>query len=225
MTASWWIVLAGVFDMLDGRIARMARATSSFGVEYDSLSDLISFGLAPAMLLYLSTLEGFGRVGIALSFFFVVCGALRLARFNVVSEKKPSKLFFQGLPIPISAGAIVTLWIFQSQTRLFDEQFFRWALICLSVVLPFLMVSTLPFPSFKELNWRSRATHWYLIIGVFVFIAVLMRSGVSLFVLLYGYILCSLGWMSWRGIEILLGKKTREGESISPTDTTSARIL
>src|SRR4051812_21444380 len=96
VTASWAIMAAGVFDMLDGRIARLAKATSQFGVEYDSLSDLISFGIAPAVLLYQWALEPYDRFGMPAAFLFLLCGALRLARFNVNSAAQP-KNYFQGL--------------------------------------------------------------------------------------------------------------------------------
>ena len=96
--AAWAIVAAGIFDMLAGRIARLAKATSQFGVEYDSLSDLISFGIAPAILLYQWALEPYDRLGWLAAFLFLACGALRLARFNVNSSSLP-KNYFQGLPI------------------------------------------------------------------------------------------------------------------------------
>ena len=95
VTASWAIIAAGIFDMLDGRIARLAKATSQFGVEYDSLSDLLSFGVAPAILLYQWALEPYDRLGWIAAFLYLACGALRLARFNVNTESQP-KNFFQG---------------------------------------------------------------------------------------------------------------------------------
>ena len=89
--------------MLDGRIARLAKATSQFGVEYDSLSDLISFGMAPAVLFYVWALQPFERIGWLAAFLYLICGALRLARFNVTTAKLSGK-YFQGLPIPMAAG-------------------------------------------------------------------------------------------------------------------------
>src|SRR6185312_10258797 len=98
VTASWAVIAATIFDALDGRVARLAKATSQFGVEYDSLSDLISFGMAPAVLLYQWALQPFDRLGWLAAFLFLVCGALRLARFNVMTGVI-SKKYFQGLPI------------------------------------------------------------------------------------------------------------------------------
>src|SRR3954467_9324650 len=87
--AAWAIMAAGIFDMLDGRIARLAKATSQFGVEYDSLSDLVSFGIAPGILVYQWALRPYDRLGILAAFLYMTCGALRLARFNVNSASLP----------------------------------------------------------------------------------------------------------------------------------------
>src|SRR5262249_10530718 len=111
VTAAWAIVAASVFDMLDGRIARLAKATIQFGVEYDSLSDLISFGMGPGILLFEWALNPFDRLGWLAAFLFLACGALRLARFNVNVAVTP-KNYFQGLPIPMAAGMIATFVIF-----------------------------------------------------------------------------------------------------------------
>src|ERR1700733_9449296 len=105
--AAYCIVAAAVFDTLDGRVARMTHATSKFGMEYDSLSDLVSFGVAPAILLYLWALKPFDRIGWLASFMYMACGALRLARFNVQAQSVEKK-YFQGLPIPMAAGIVAT---------------------------------------------------------------------------------------------------------------------
>ena len=104
--AAWAIVIAGVFDLLDGRIARMMKAQSEFGVQYDSLSDLCSFGFAPALLAYFWGLQSFGRLGWLASFVYVVCTALRLARFNVQGSSKETD-YFQGIPSPGGAAVIL----------------------------------------------------------------------------------------------------------------------
>ena len=191
IAASWAIVAAGVFDMLDGRIARLAKATSEFGVQYDSLSDLISFGIAPAILLYQWALEPYDRLGWLAAFLFVACGALRLARFNVNSGSLP-KNYFQGLPIPIAAGMVATFIIF--------NQTLEWAsvkstfVLVLTFGLSSLMVSTVQFPSYKEFNWRSRATFGYLLVGVLAMILIAVKPEVTLFLLLSTYIGISLCW-------------------------------
>ena len=109
-TAAVAVVIAAIFDQLDGRLARLTHATSKFGAEYDSLCDLVSFGMAPAILMYLWALNPFGRVGMMSCFLFVACGAMRLARFNVqvgVVEKN----YFQGLPIPMAAGILTSCYL------------------------------------------------------------------------------------------------------------------
>jgi len=190
--AAWAILAAAIFDMLDGRIARLARATSQFGVEYDSLSDLISFGLAPSILFYRWSLEPFGRLGWAAAFLFVACGALRLARFNVTAAVLP-KGYFQGLPIPMGAGIAATFYIF-SQAMGWEAVSEEYVVLVLTFALAGLMISTVPFPSFKELNWRSRTSFAYLIAAVLVMILVAIKPEVVIFVLLSSYVILSLFW-------------------------------
>lgn len=197
--AAWAIMAASIFDMLDGRIARLAKATSQFGVEYDSLSDLVSFGVAPGLLLYLSALEPFGRLGWAAAFLFVACGALRLARFNVFSGSLP-KNFFQGLPIPMAAGMVATFVIFSRAMGWEDVQF---ATLIIAFVFASLMVSTVPFPSFKELNWKSRASFGYLMVGVLSMILIAAKPEIMLFLLLSAYVALSL---AWNAVRVVRGK-------------------
>jgi len=193
--AAWAIMAASIFDMLDGRIARLAKATSQFGVEYDSLSDLISFGVAPAILLYQWALEPYGRLGWLATFLFVACGALRLARFNVTTASQP-KGYFQGLPIPMAAGVVATFIVFSQAIAIGAQQ--NVALI-LTFGLASLMISTIPFPSFKELNWRSRASFGYLMVGVLAMILVAVKPEVTLFLVLVTYVGLSLVWSVIRG--------------------------
>lgn len=202
--AAWAVVAATVFDALDGRIARLAKATSSFGVEYDSLSDLTSFGIAPGLLVYAWAFAPFGRLGWLAAFLFVTCGALRLARFNVTSGSLP-KGYFLGLPIPAAAGMVATLVIFQQATDWLDAESLKWVALLFALGLGTLMISTVPFPSFKELNWRSRATFGYLLVGVMAMVLVLVRPEVTLFLLLSTYVMASLIWnviKLFRGVPI-----------------------
>jgi CDP-diacylglycerol--serine O-phosphatidyltransferase len=189
VTAAWAIVAAGIFDMLDGRIARLAKATSQFGVEYDSLSDLVSFGVAPGVLLYQWALEPYERLGWLAAFLFVACGALRLARFNVYTGVLP-KNYFQGLPIPMAAGMVSTFIIFNHTVGW--PSYRSTFVLFLTFSLASLMVSTIRFPSFKELNWRSRATFGYLLIGVLSMILIAVKPEITLFLLLSAYIGVSL---------------------------------
>lgn len=205
-SAAWFILAAAIFDALDGRVARLAKATSQFGVEYDSLSDLISFGMAPGLLLYLWALEPYGRLGVLASFLYVCCAALRLARFNV-NTAVVSKAFFQGVASPIAAGSIATFVIFFEATGLPSES----ALVSREVIalvqalaLASLMVSTIPFPSFKELNWRARSSFGYLMIAVMIMVLIAVRPEITLFVVISLYIIVSLLWNAYR----LVAKKS-----------------
>ena len=212
--AAWAIVAAAVFDMLDGRIARLAKATSLFGVEYDSLSDLVSFGLAPSILLYKWQLEPYGRPGIFAAFFYTACGALRLARFNINTSLIP-KSYFQGLPIPVAAGMIATYLLFVESI---DFQFLNWNLphaeiaIAFSLGLASLMVSTIRFPSMKEFHWKSKASFGYLLIGVLMMILIAVKPEVALFFVILSYISFSLVWNFFR---VLFEKKTTQLTNIS----------
>jgi CDP-diacylglycerol--serine O-phosphatidyltransferase len=202
VTAAWFIIAAAIFDSLDGRIARMAKATSAFGVQYDSLSDLTSFGMAPAVLLYQWALEPYGRLGVLASFLYLACAALRLARFNV-NTAVVSKAFFQGVASPVAAGAVATFVIFHAATGIpSDDAIFRRDLIALVMALGLasLMVSTVPFPSFKEVNWRARSSFGYLMIAVMTLILIAIRPEVTLFIVIAAYLLGSLAWNLYRAL-------------------------
>ncbi|RMF12211.1 MAG: CDP-diacylglycerol--serine O-phosphatidyltransferase [Alphaproteobacteria bacterium] len=150
------VLVAGLFDMLDGRIARLVKGTSRFGAELDSLSDVISFGLAPAILMFLWTLNVLGGAGWLIALAFAVCCALRLARFNVMhAEGVPQSIdYFTGVPAP--AGAVLALWPMVLSFQ-FESAFFREPLVAGVVVgaAAFLMVSQLPTFSFKRLRVRG----------------------------------------------------------------------
>jgi len=198
--AAWAILVAAIFDMLDGRIARLAKATSQFGVEYDSLSDLVSFGLAPALLFYQWSLEPFGRLGLLAAFLYACCAALRLARFNV-NTSTVSKAYFQGVASPVAAGALATFAIFHNATQWPGDDAFitrEWVCLVLALGLGTLMVSSIPFPSFKELNWRSRSSFGFLMIGVMAMILIAVRPEVTLFLVIMLYLSASLVWNLYR---------------------------
>lgn len=153
--AALGIVLAIVCDMLDGRVARLANATSRFGKEYDSLADVVSFGLAPAILAFhAGGLENFRRTGFAIAFLYAACAALRLARFNVQTSRYAAR--FEGLPSPAAAGTIASTQLFFSFLHDGGIAFaIPQALIAAGVAaLGLLMVSAIPYRSFKELDLR-----------------------------------------------------------------------
>lgn len=151
--ASRCVMLAVIVDFLDGRVARRLNATSEFGKELDSLSDLIAFGAAPAIILYCWAFGRFAdEFGILISFIYLACGAIRLARFNV-STGTVSKNYFQGLPIPGAAGAIVTL---SHMLPLPIESIYYSSLMMISTLaIAGLMVSTIPYPNAKNLSIKD----------------------------------------------------------------------
>src|SRR4051812_46555003 len=151
--AAYLIVLASIFDLFDGRVARMTKTTSEFGVQYDSLSDLAAFGVAPGVLLYLWAMRDFGHTGWLAAFLFFVCGALRLARFNVQASKPAggSKKYFTGLPIPFAANTVAATVILHGWMTTRYAEAHNVFLLLLVFALAFLMVSTVPYRSFKDL--------------------------------------------------------------------------
>jgi CDP-diacylglycerol--serine O-phosphatidyltransferase len=182
--AAYAIVAAAVFDLLDGRVARLTHSTSKFGAEYDSLCDLVSFGIAPAILLFLWSLQPFGRVGWLASFFFVACGALRLARFNV-QQNIIEKSYFQGLPIPMAAGIVAS-----SVMALQDLEILAYRnhwILAMTFLLGFVMVSTFRYRSFKDIELKRRLPFAYLVLGVFILALIAIRPEVMLFVLFLTY--------------------------------------
>ncbi len=193
--AAYAIVVAAVFDQLDGRVARMANATSKFGAELDSLCDLVSFGMAPALLLFLWSLEPFGRLGWLASFFFVACGALRLARFNVQSTSV-EKAYFQGLPIPMAAGIVASSVLAFEDLELDAAR--SWGVLAMTFLLGFVMVSTFRYRSFKDIDFRHRLPFRYLVIGVFIFALVAVRPETTLFVLFLTYATLGAVFGIWR---------------------------
>ncbi len=193
--AAYAIVVAAVFDQLDGRVARATNSTSQFGAEYDSLSDLISFGLAPGLLLFLWSLEPFGRLGWLASFFYLACGALRLARFNVQSTSV-EKAYFQGLPIPMAAGIVASSVLAFQDLELDGAR--SWTLLAMTILLGFVMVSNFRYRSFKDLDFRHRLPFRYLVGAVFLFAAVAIRPETTLFVLFLTYATLGAVFGVWR---------------------------
>lgn len=189
--AAWSILLAAVFDALDGRVARLAKATSHFGVEYDSLCDLVSFGVAPAVLFYLWVAEPWGRIGWMIAFLFLACGALRLARFNVTTEVSDSS-YFQGMPIPLAAGLVATFFLFSNALDFVQLERFRELAAAFFVILALLMVSSVPFFSFKKVHWQSRATVLVLVLLLGILFLAVWKPDYFLFLTLISYVLLNL---------------------------------
>lgn len=215
--AAWLIIVAAVFDSLDGRVARMAKATSAFGVQYDSLSDLTSFGIAPAIMLYSFALHDLSRFGVSAAAFYTICAALRLARFNVSAEEKdPTKLkkirkgYFQGMPSPASAGIVVTTVMLQTETGLIPAEIIQVFMAVLGLLLALLMVSNIPFPSFKDVNWRSKGKAWVLLIPVVFILSVIQMPEVTLFTAGFSYLILGMIWAGY--MCFIRDKKQATGE-------------
>lgn len=181
------ILLASVFDILDGKVARFSGTTSKFGVQYDSLADLVSFGVAPALLAFNWALRPYGKFGWLAAFLFVVCGALRLARFNVQSTTGEVK-YFKGLPIPAAALMIaLTILLYQ---RLIETGWVKDIVILLMIyVLAFLMVSTIRYLSFKELGLRKQKPFNICMFVIVSIIVIIMEPIIVLFVFVLFYAL------------------------------------
>jgi CDP-diacylglycerol--serine O-phosphatidyltransferase len=177
-TAAPFIGFAIVLDMLDGRIARMTGTASAFGVEFDSLADVISFGMAPAILSFEWGLSSLGRLGWAAGFLFVTAAAMRLARFNIQSSSGGDKRYFVGMPSP-AAAAVPAATVYAYPWGLYD---YREALAALAMVLvpAVLMVSTIRFRSFKNLDLQSR--HPYRVL-IFFAVAIMLIAWLHRYVL------------------------------------------
>ncbi|HSJ04617.1 MAG TPA: CDP-diacylglycerol--serine O-phosphatidyltransferase, partial [Verrucomicrobium sp.] len=179
MWAIGLILLACLFDLLDGRLARLTGQSSPFGREFDSLADVVSFGVAPALLMHDIVLAEFeqsmGGLGWLIACIYLVCGAMRLARFNCLAAMphQSASTSFRGCPIPVAAGVIVSLTLFLLWLDGSNREIgtWRYALPVLMLALSYLMVSDVEYPSFKAVNFRTRRSfHWVLItILVFAF--------------------------------------------------------
>ncbi len=197
------ILIAVVFDQLDGKIARLTGASSRFGIEYDSLADLVSFGVAPALLIYYWALGGFGRLGWLAAFLFVACGALRLARFNVQTTTADPK-YYTGLPIPAAATliALTILLYHRLGEKLTTEHI---AILIMMYCLSFLMVSNIRYPSFKELELIRRKPFSVLVFVVSSIVIIVAEPEIMLFLFSSVYVL--LGPLNflyrWRKMRVL----------------------
>lgn len=174
--ALFFILLACIFDLLDGRVARMGGYESPFGREFDSLADIISFGAAPAFLVHRIVLRdvfvNHQEIGWFLASIYLICGALRLARFNCLTAQPDGGGMkdFLGFPIPAAAGLVasLTLFLLWLDDKGFATGPWRYALPVLMVFLSIMMVSEVRYPSFKKLDWRTRRTFAKMVITILV---------------------------------------------------------
>jgi CDP-diacylglycerol--serine O-phosphatidyltransferase len=178
--ASWAIIIAMVFDGLDGWVARLTHSTTRFGIELDSLSDLVAFGVAPAVMLFKWNLASYGRIGWSAAFLFMACGALRLARYNVQMGSAESKSF-TGMPIPGAATIVATMVIFYYEIWQTVPAKNIYILL-LTFILAVLMVSTLRFHGAKEIDFSKRKPFWILVAIVVAFALIIMHPPIALFI-------------------------------------------
>lgn len=184
--ASWLIILAGFFDALDGKLARFSRSSSRFGIELDSFADLVSFGIAPAVIFYSFKLYVLGTWGWILGFVFIICGAFRLARFNLESrlEDKP---YFTGLPIPMAAITLCGYTLFSYE--LWGELVYPEILITLIIVFSALMVSGIEYDTLPRFSLNSKKNMIKLLYILGALIAVLVKPRLVIFPLGLIYVL------------------------------------
>jgi len=191
--AAWLLVGALACDILDGRIARMTNTTSDFGMELDSLSDLVSFGIAPSIMMYMLVLNTMGKIGMAIAILYVLCCALRLARFNVLAQSGEVQKHFVGLPTPASAGVIIsfvlsyellgpenlTLNIRTIPILMKQMPAFFKAMPIVITVLSFLMVSNIPYASFKKLKLsRVRTIEVFALVIVLIILVIVYPQNI-----------------------------------------------
>ncbi len=198
--AAWFILVSMIFDSFDGTVARVTGTASDFGAEYDSLSDLVAFGVAPGILIYAWALQPFGKWGLLSAFLYVLCTALRLARFNVQSATIEKKAF-QGLPSPGAAAGIASTVLFFMYIeggrggRLGDIIRERMitphhvAFLLLTITLALLMVSTIRYRSGKDLSIFKRLPFLYLLLTMIVVLLIVAEPQIMIFLLIYTYIL------------------------------------
>ena len=232
ITAAWFLIGALACDIIDGRIARMTKTTSEFGLQLDTLSDLVSFGTAPALMMYMLVLNTMGKIGIAIAVLFVLCSALRLARFNALAHSGEPQKHFVGLPTPASAGVIISFVLsyqllapaeytlnFNTIPALMElmPAFFKIMPVVI-VVLSFLMVSNIPYMSFKKLKFtRVRTIQFFALVIVLIILIVIFPQNI-IFIIFSVYALSGLIFYVPR---ILIKRKGRlKSEKIEMTENT-----
>ena len=182
--AAWMVLLSLIFDGLDGRVARLTNTCSQFGVEFDSLADIVAFGAAPAMLIYLYAGVDFGRFGIMTSALFVIFGGIRLARFNVMTGNSEPSVFI-GVPIPTAAVFVSVLVLLFEQYPVLHE--YKLVILISALVVAVLMVSNIRYPSFKKVDMDKKHMRrtFVAIVAVAMFIFIYPVEGFAIFFVFY----------------------------------------
>ena len=201
--AGAFIIAAAILDTLDGRIARLTRTATDFGRELDSLADAISFGLAPALIVYFYALKDLHRAGWLLAFLYITCGIIRLARFNVLAIAGHRKNFV-GLPIPAGASFFALLLLLGAPPT---SVLYPIGALAMS----YLMVSTIPYPAFKDLDIKTMRPTFTLLAIVLLFLVVAFHPALSLFIMLCVYLLSGPALL-------IVEHRSRRHESPEPQD-------
>ncbi|MFM1849292.1 MAG: CDP-diacylglycerol--serine O-phosphatidyltransferase [Burkholderiaceae bacterium] len=215
--ASVAIFVAMVLDSLDGRVARLTNTTSDFGANYDSLADMVSFGVAPALIAYEWALQGMGKLGWLAAFIYVAGAALRLARFNT-NASVIDKRFFQGLPSPAAAALVAGfIWLVTDlrETRFITHAVtdLRWLVWGLTVYAGVTMVSSVPFYSFKDINLRKSVPFIFIALGALVLVLISQDPPSMLFLLVSAYGLSGYAvflWQKSHGAKVVLFADTEK---------------
>lgn len=208
-SASWAILIAVGLDSTDGQIARLTKSTSRFGVEFDSFADLISFGVAPAVLMHQLVLHNYGRLGFVVALFFIIAGAFRLARYNLRSLEGGEMDYFTGLPIPIAAGILVSLVILYEMVEeeitaktipliMKNVPFMFRVIPLLMFILSLLMISRIRYTKFFKLKLMRPKSYRFLPVIIGVLLLVYAYPQNMIFIIFLGYILSGLGEYFWR---------------------------
>lgn len=206
--AIWLILGACFFDALDGRVARLSGGESPFGREFDSIADIVSFGVAPALLVHQKVLQGLpDNLGWVIAFVYLLCGAMRLARFNCIAAEDPGggSKDFQGFPIPAAAGVIGSITLLLLKLEQLGKDPGGWSSVILPILmllLSYLMFSTSPYPSFKALNWRAKRSPLWVFVAILVLVLTVMYVWFMPAILFVSYLLYGMvrPWISnrWR---------------------------
>ncbi|MBN2382598.1 CDP-diacylglycerol--serine O-phosphatidyltransferase [bacterium] len=184
--AALLILLAAFLDGIDGKIAKLTNSTSEFGMHLDSIADIISFGMAPGLLVYSWALFPFERIGWLPAFLFLICGALRLARFNVQASKGVDNKYFKGLPIPTGALMIASFVLLVPEVE--PLSFLSIVIMVMVYCLSYLMISTIPYRSFKDIDLKQKRSAKVIFFLALFIVIIMLEPSLMIFLLLFVYI-------------------------------------
>ncbi len=213
------ILISWIMDILDGKVARLAGASSRFGIEYDSLADLVAFGVAPGLLIYMWALTDLERLGWLAAFAFVACGALRLARFNTMATTE-AKQYFLGLPIPGAAGLVATLVLFLHPHYPQPEGALSVGLMVVVFALSLLMVSNIRYSAFKELDFIKTKPIRATLVMVLLIVVIAAKPRMILFAGLLSYVLSGPSLWLGRALKKSHVSSVEKEEKLSKGDLT-----